>query len=287
MAFCRGVVEAHGGRIRREVDDQKGRLSPTFTLPSVGEGILSPELRRIVGEPLPVPPERPQILVAIEDPRLLGTVRKVLSSAGYGPVTSAGLYDVEQLAGSERAKLIVLDIAGREEECFRVLRRAENTLNLPAIVLCDRDDEEYVVRAYEMGADGYMVKPFSPTELIARIKATLRRSTDGGEFGDSKTFQLGDVLINCDERTVYLSGQPIQLTAKEYKLLTELSNSAGKVLIQDRLLQRVWGPEYLGEPQLLRSYVKSHRKKLGDDARNPTYIFTEHGIGYRMAKPSP
>ena len=172
MAFCRGVVEAHGGRVISDVDEQEGRLSLTFTLPSVEEEILSPEPGWTVDEPLSVLSERTQILVAIEDPRLLGTVRQVLSNAGYSPVTSAGLHDVEQLASSERAKLIVLDIAGREEECFRILRRAENSLNLPAIVLCDRDDEDYVVRAFEMGADGYMVKPFSPTELIARIRST-------------------------------------------------------------------------------------------------------------------
>ncbi len=288
MAFCRGVVEAHGGRIRTEVDEQKGRLSLTFTLPSVEEGeIISAATAEISGESLPVSPKRTRILVAIEDPRLLGTVRKVLHNAGYGAVLSTGLHDVEQLASSEGAELIVLDIAGREEECFRILRRAGKSLHVPAIVLCERDDENYVVRAFEMGADGYMVKPFSPTELVARIRATLRRTTGGRESDESETFQLGDVLINFDERTVYVSSQPIQLTATEYRLLTELANTAGKVLIQDRLLHRVWGPEYTGDPQLLRSYIKSLRQKLGDNARSPKYIFTEHGIGYRMAKPSP
>ncbi len=286
MAFCRGVVEAHGGRVMSDIDEGVGRLSLTFTLPSVEEDILSPELGWTVEEPLSVLPETTRIIVAIEDSRLLGTVRQVLSNAGYSAVTSAGLHDIEQLASSERAKLIVLDIAGREEECFRVLRRAENSLNLPAIVLCDRDDEDYVVRAFEMGADGYMVKPFSPTELIARIRSTFRMLTGSGESTGSKTFQLGDVLINFDERTVYVSGLPIQLTAMEYRLLTELANSAGKVLIHDMLLHRVWGPEYSGEPDLLRSQIKSLRRKLGDNARNPTYIFTEHGVGYRMAKPS-
>ena len=132
-----------------------------------------------------------------------------------------------------------------------------------------------------------MVKPFSPSELIARIKATLRRSNAGAEPGNNSAFQLGEVLINFYERTVTVSGQPIQLTATEYKLLTELANSAGRVLTQDMLLERIWGPEYLGEPQLLRSYVKSVRQKLGDNARKPSYIFTEHGVGYRMAKPRP
>ena len=289
LAFCRGVVEAHGGRMRTEIDEEEGRLRLTFTLPSVEEvdEISVPDTQETTGEALPVPAEKTQILVSIEDPRLMGTVRKVLLNAGYGAVAAAGLREVEQLALSERPKLIVLDIAGREEESFRTLRRAGSSLNLPAIVLCDRDDEEYVVRAFDMGADGYMVKPFSPSELIARIKATLRRLTAGGELSKDRTFRLGDLLINFDERTVSVSGQPVQLTATEYKLLTELANGAGRVLTQDVLLQRVWGPEYAGESQLLRSYVKSLRQKLGDDARNPSYIFTEHGIGYRMAKPDP
>ena len=132
-----------------------------------------------------------------------------------------------------------------------------------------------------------MVKPFSPSEMVARIKAILRRSNASAETGNGNLFQLRDLLINFYERTVMVSRQPVQLTATEYKLLSELSNSAGRVLTQDMLLQRIWGPEYMGEPQLLRSYVKSLRQKLGDDARNPLYIFTEHGVGYRMAKPCP
>ena len=288
LAYCRGVVEAHGGRMRTQVDEQKGGLTLTFTLPSVGEEevqvLAVPELG---GEPLPAPSANTGILVAIENLKMESTVRRVLVGSGYEPVTTSSLEEAEQLASSGNAKLIVMDIAGREEQCFRALRRARESAILPAIVLCDRDDEEYVVRVLEMGADGYMVKPFSPPELIARIKATLRGLNNGGDPGNSSTFQLGEVLINFYERTVTVSGQPIQLTATEYKLLTELSGSAGRVLTQDMLLERIWGPEYLGEPQLLRSYIKSLRQKLGDNARKPSYIFTEHGVGYRMAKPRP
>ena len=291
LAFCRGVVEAHGGRLRTEMDEQEGSLAVTFTLPSVDDfaepELQSPSSGETDNEPLSAPAEKVQVLLSIENPKLLSTVRKVLLSAGYGAVAATGLDEVEQLALSEKAKLILLDIAGREEECFRTLRRAGSSLNLPAIVLCDRDDEEYVVRAFDMGADGYMVKPFSASELIARIKATLRRLSGGVESTGKNTFQSGDVRIDFHARAITVSGQPVQLTATEYKLLTELSISAGRVLTQDMLLQRVWGPEYLGESQLLRSYIKSLRQKLGDSARSPSYIFTEHGIGYRMAKADP
>ncbi|MCE2500562.1 MAG: winged helix-turn-helix domain-containing protein [Dehalococcoidia bacterium] len=286
-SFCRGVIEAHGGRIGTEVDEQEGRLTMTFTLPSVEDAdeIQLSAMPRIASEPMPAPTDKTQILVSIEEPELLRTVRRVLLDAGYGTVETFGLDEIEQLASSERPKLILLDIAGREEASFRALRAAGKPLNLPAIVFCDRDDEEYVVRAFEMGADGYMVKPFSPSELIARIRGTLRRSNAGGKPAGNRTFQLGEVAINFDERTVNVSGQPVQLTATEYKLLTELCNSAGRVLTQDMLLHKVWGPGYSGESQLLRSYIKSLRQKLRDNARKPTYIFTEHGVGYRMARP--
>ena len=289
LAFCRGVVEAHGGRMRTEVDEERGGLTLTFTLQTVEEQeeILVPDLPEMLGAPSPTPVDKAQILVSIQDPKLLSSVQKVLLNAGYSTLATSDLLEVEQQASSGSAKLLVLDIAGREEACFRTLLNLGNTLNLPSIVFCDRDDEEYVIRVFEMGADGYMVKPFSPSELIARIKATLRRVSSVGAPAGNQVFRLGDVVVNFDERTVNVSGQPVQLTATEYKLLTELANCAGRVLTQDELLQRVWGPEYLGEPQLLRSYVKSLRQKLGDNARKPSYIFTEHGVGYRMAKTAP
>ncbi len=289
LAYCRGVVEAHGGRITTDINEEGGTLTLTFTLPTVEDevAIPVPESRTIPGEISAVPVETTQILVSVEDPGLLRTVRQVLLNEGYGVVAAPGLNEVEELVPSARPKLILLDIAGREEESFRILRGPGNPLNLPAIVLCDRNDEEYVVHAFDMGADGYMVKPFSPSELVARIRATLRRSNRDAESVANRTYQLADVRIDFDERTVNVSGQSVPVTATEYKLLDELTASAGRVMTQDMLLQRVWGPEYSGESQLLRSYIKSLRQKLGDNARKPTYIFTEHGVGYRMARPEP
>ncbi|MDE0209963.1 MAG: winged helix-turn-helix domain-containing protein [Boseongicola sp.] len=291
MAFCRGVVEAHGGRMRVDEDELSGKLTLTFTLPSV-EDVPEPEFQtphshEDIKAPAVAQEEDIRILLSIEDLRLLRAVRTELLNAGYDTIATSNLDEVEELASAERPKLILMDIAGREEASFRILRSAGNSLNLPAIVLCDRSDEEYVVRAFEMGADGYMVKPFSPSELIARIRATLRRLNIGEALSGNRTYELGDLRIDLDERTVHVAGQPVQLTATEYKLLTELSDSAGRVLTQDTLLQRVWGSEYVGEPQLLRAYVKSVRRKLGDDARKPRFILTQRGVGYRMPRPDP
>ncbi len=286
MGFCRGVVEAHGGRVRTKADDPDGTLTFTFTLPTVDdtEDLVTPHAGEIADGQRSGPGSKTQILVSIQDPRSRRTVRQALLDSGYAAVEAASLDAVAELASSEGPALIVLDIAGREDHAFRALRGAGNPHDLPAIVLCNRSDEEYVIHAFEMGADGYMVKPFSPTELIARIRATLRRLSAGGDTVAGRTFETGDLRINFEDRTVSVSGQLATLTATEYKLLEELANGAGRVFTQDMLLQRVWGPEYSGDSQLLRSYIKSLRQKLGDNARKPTYIFTEHGIGYRMAR---
>ena len=286
MGYCRGVVEAHGGRMRSVVDEEKGTLTITFTLPEAEDVVEPTPLDIPESEPrrTPVLSGRNSILVSIQEPRLLGSVRTTLLNADYNPTSSYDLHQVEEIAASEKVDLLLVDISGREEECFRVIQRIWDSLQLPVIALCDRQTEDFVVRAFEMGAEGYVVKPFSSSELTARIKASLRKYAGAREVAPANAFRLGDVRVNFDERTVTVAGHPVQLTATEYKLLTELANCAGRVLTQDELLQRVWGPEYAGEPQLLRSYVKSLRQKLGDNARKPTYIFTEHGIGYRMAK---
>ena len=291
MAFCRGVVEAHGGRMGMDVDEDGNSLVLTFTLPSV-EDAPQPRVpffhaQDTDGEPLPTQGQQTTILVSIEDAELLRAVRQILLDAGYETVATPHLHEIEELASLERPGLVLLDIAGRQEESFHSLDSTWNTLNLPAIVLCDRSDEDYVVRAYDMGSDGYVVKPFSPSELVARVRASLRKSNAVPSVAAGRAYEFGDVLINLDDRIVSKSGQPVRLTATEYKLLTELCNSAGTVLSQGALLGRVWGPEYSGESQILRSFIKSLRQKLGDNAREPRYIFTEHGVGYRMARPDP
>ena len=135
-----------------------------------------------------------------------------------------------------------------------------------------------------MGAADYVVKPFSPTELAARIRAALRKRAAPGWAGPPGPYSLGDLSIDYAERRVTLAGRPVQVTATEYELLYRLSAAAGRVLTHDQLLQAVWGPERTGEPGLVRNVVKRLRRKLRDDADNPTYVFTEPRVGYRMAK---
>ena len=181
--------------------------------------------------------------------------------------------------------MVLLDLSKSEQSGMRLTQRLASDFDLPVIVLSDRGDDNNVARAFEMGADDYLVKPFSPTELVARIKSSLKKKSPyRNGTAVLHGYAFADVSVNYDARTLNVSGSQVPLTATEYKLLYELSSNAGRILTQDELLHRVWGPEYSGEPQLLRSYIKSLRQKLGDNARNPSYIFTEHGIGYRMAK---
>ena len=153
---------------------------------------------------------------------------------------------------------------------------------MPVIFVSAYGQDRLVSRAFEMGADDYVVKPFSPTELVARIGAALRRRTTSEP---SIPYVVGDLTIDYTERLVTLGGSPIDLTAIQYRLLVELSANAGRVLTYEHLLRRVWGSDGDADVRPMRTAISSIRRKLGDDADNPTYIFTELRVGYRMPRP--
>ena len=287
LAMCKGIVEAHGGRMRVENEDQEGGLLITFTIPAVEEvkeEVVPGDAFGMEGNGSPGN-SNGRILLVIDDPRVLGTVRHTLSRAGYTPTSVYDLDGMDRLVGDEKPILILLDLPSNRAGGFQVLQRLSDDYDIPTIVLSGQGDEGNIERAFEMGADDYIVTPFSPTELVARIKASLRKRGISQQVGTPTSYLLRDVAIDYTARTLTVSGDTVHLTATEYDLLVELSTRAGSVVTQNELLQRVWGPEYTGESQLLRSYVKSLRQKLGDKARSPTYIFTEHGTGYRMPKP--
>ena len=292
LAMCRGIVEAHGGRMLVENADRPGAMTITFTLPMADEtsGDAIDEFIPVASQSSEFSRaselEAPQILLAIEDTRTLALARQTLAGANYTPITCSELSEIDLQFEEQDPHLLLLDLTSHNSVGFQAIQRISDAYGIPIVVLSGQGEEETIGRAFEMGADDYIVKPFSATELIARIKSTLRRQS--AQVRDTEVingYTLANVSVNYDARTLTVSGSQVPLTATEYKLLHELSRNAGRILTQDELLHRVWGPEYTGEPQLLRSYVKSLRQKLGDNARRPSYIFTEHGIGYRMAKP--
>ena len=155
---------------------------------------------------------------------------------------------------------------------------------VPVIFLSAYGQDEVIARALEMGASDYVVKPFSPTELAARIGVALRSREAPGAAVAPQPYRLGELAIDYDQRAVAVAGQAVPLTGIEYRLLAELSLNAGRELTYGHLLRRVWGLRAPGDARPVRTAVKQLRRKLGDDAGRPTYIFTEPRIGYRMAK---
>ena len=296
LAMCKGIVEAHGGRMRVEDEGMGDGITITFTILAADEvdveiasKVSAPEFSAPqVTDPQVTDPRvtnGARILMAVDDPRLMAAVRRTLSGAGYSPVPASDFGALDRIVYEENPDLLLLDLSSRTAAGLEITRRLSYDYGVPVIVLSGQGDGEDIERAFEMGADDYIVKPFSPTELVARIMASLRKRSAARQPLCAPQYMCGNVAIDYAGHTVTVSGSLVHLTATEYQLVVELSTKAGRIVTQDELLQRVWGPEYTGESQLLRSYVRSLRQKLGDNAKSPSYIFTEHGIGYRMQVP--
>jgi two-component system KDP operon response regulator KdpE len=222
------------------------------------------------------------ILVVDDDSQIRRVMRNALSSHGYTIIEARNGEEALKKVRAERLDLIILDLNMPDMDGIEVCREIRVVSNLPIIMLTVRSAEKDKVRALDAGADDYVVKPFGIDELLARIRAALRRAP--GEAVESSVVTK-EMHLDFDNRTIVVQGKSVHLTPKEFELLRELVTNAGKPVSHRRLLQAVWGPDYGEETESLRVMVNQLRKKIEPDPANPRFIRTEPWIGYRFVLP--
>ena len=276
LAICKGLVEAHGGRIRAESLGPGQGTRITFTLPAVEEpgrdGSEGPSHLLRDGR-------RTGILVVDDDPLTLRIVRDALTRAGYAPAVTGDPREVPRLVRRMKPELVLLDLMFPGLDGIALMESVPALADLPVIFISGYGRDETIARALEAGAADYIVKPFSPTELTARVRAALRTRTRPDPF------LVADLAIDYERRRVTVGGRAVRLTVTEYELLRILSVNAGRVLTYESLLRQIWGDRVTDSSEPVRMFVKKLRGKLGDSSASPKYIFNERGVGYQMVAP--
>ncbi len=223
------------------------------------------------------------ILVVDDEERMARFIRLNLEHDGFQVVEAyRGMQAIEELR-KELPDLVILDVMLPDIDGFEVLKMIREVSSIPVIMLTAKGEEDDRVHGLELGADDYVTKPFSPRELVSRVKAVLRRTEAATTASRGEVIDVDDRLkIDFGRREVWVEGKLVKLRPTEYRLLYHLVQNAGWVVTYDQLLSKVWGYEYRDEPHYVRLYINYLRQKLEEDPSNPQYILTERGIGYRF-----
>lgn len=223
-----------------------------------------------------------KILVVDDEERMLRFIRLNLEHDGFQVIEAIKGHEALDKMRTDMPDMILLDVMLPDLDGFEVLKMVREISNIPVIMLTAKGEEDDRVRGLELGADDYVTKPFSPRELVSRVKAVLRRvESESAEEVD--VIQVDERLkIDFNRREIWVAGELVKLRPTEYRLLYHLVQNAGWVLTYDQILSRVWGYEYRDEPHYVRLYINYLRQKLEKDPANPEYILTERGVGYRF-----
>jgi DNA-binding response OmpR family regulator len=233
-----------------------------------------------------MPSKTTKIVTADDDPQLLRLVARNLQLEGYEVLTASDGQQALSLVEEHLPDLVLLDVMMPKLDGFSVCQRIREFSSLPIMILTARGQDQDKVRGLDLGADDYLTKPFSVEELLARVRAVLRRSQfSGREYvqGLQPSASYGELSIDYTQHLVHMAGKEITLTPIEYRILSYLAQNAGRVVTQDLLLEHVWGAEYLGESHMLQVNINRLRHKLEADPAHPRYILTKVGIGYYLA----
>ena len=228
---------------------------------------------------------QPRMVLLVEDEETITVpLTEALAREGFRTETAGSLATGLEIARSRRPDLVLLDVMLPDGSGFDLLRELRADERMPVIMLTARGDEADRVLGLELGADDYVVKPFSARELVARIRAVLRRTSALATPAATGVQKIGAIVLDPSARTVTLDGEPLELTRKEFDLLALLMGQAGAVVSRERLIDEVWDVNWFGSTKTLDVHVSGLRKKLGDDSSDPRYLHTVRGVGFRFAR---
>jgi two-component system response regulator RegX3 len=225
---------------------------------------------------------RRAILLVEDEASISEPLADALERAGFAVTTAATAAAGLDAFRQRQPDLVLLDVMLPDGDGKDVLREIRSSSRVPVVMLTARGEEMDRVLGLELGADDYVTKPFSGAELVARIRAVLRR-TSGGGGGDGTTLGVGDVVMDLDTHTVTRAREEVELTVKEFELLRVLLENAGKLVRRETLVAEVWDPNWFGSTKTVDVHVSALRKKLGDDPTSPRYVHTVRGVGFRFA----